>query len=262
VIYPGNVVQPVWDDEAKTYHDPHTGVALPTWKEAMSTLDDELDADPDREAEYVIRFGSQIKPVGVLAGTPEAEKLIGYLSKYITKSVDEVHAPATPAAEAHQRRLWEELRYTPCSTRCANWLRHGIQPDKARPKMRAGHCKAKVHQLDTLGIGGRRVLVSRDWTGKTLADHRYDQGAWVRRVLRLGLNDDQEPSDDQAATVDAARRGEAPAPVSWQLARPDDPGVAPIGRRLLRLIATRIEHRAAIRRAQAANVSAAGEEVA
>jgi hypothetical protein len=36
--------------------------------------------------------------------------------------------------------------------------------------MRAGHCKGKVHQLDTLAIGGRRVLVSRDWSGKTLTN--------------------------------------------------------------------------------------------
>jgi hypothetical protein len=41
--------------------------------------------------------------------------------------------------------------------------------------MRAGFCRGKVHQLDTLGLGGRRVLVSRLWSGKTLADHRYDQ---------------------------------------------------------------------------------------
>jgi hypothetical protein len=262
VVYPGNAAQPVWDEQAKTYRDPTTGAKLPTWKEAMSTLDDELDADPDRGPEYVIRFGAQHKTEGVLAGTPDAERLIGYLSKYITKSVDEVHAADTPAAQAHQRRLWDELRYTPRSPRCANWLRHGIQPDKARPKLRAGHCKAKVHQLDTLGIGGRRVLVSRDWTGKTLADHRYDQRAWVRRVLQLGLNDDQDVNDAQAATVDAARRGELPAPVAWQMVRPDEPGVAPIGRRLLRMIATRIEQRAAIRRAQALDVSATNGEAA
>ena len=160
------------------------------------------------------------------------------------------HTPDTATAQAHQRRLWDELRLTPCSKRCPNWLRHGIQPHKAKAKARAGHCKAKVHQLDTLGLGGRRVLVSRDWTGKTLADHRYDQLAWVKQVLRCGLAG--LDLHDQAVTdqVEAARQGRAPDPVVWELARPDDPDVAHINKRLLRAIATRIQRREALHRAQ------------
>jgi hypothetical protein len=103
------------------------------------------------------------------------------------------------------------------------------------------------------------VLVSRDWTGKTLADHRYDQVAWVRRILRLGLNDDEE---DRAATVGAARRGKAPEPVRWELARPDDADVPKLAARLLRLVSTRIQHRAVLAAARAADppghVSATG----
>src|SRR5690242_3683130 len=83
--------------------------------------------------------------------------------------------------------------------------------------MRAGHCKAKVHQADTLGIGGRRILVSRNWSGKTLADHRYDQAAWVRRVLSIGIGHTAEHTEDQAANVPA---GLAPAPIEWELAHP------------------------------------------
>ncbi len=64
-----------------------------------------------------------------------------------------------------------------------------------------------MHQLDTLGIGGRRVLVSRNWSGKTLADHRYDQAAWVRQVLAVGLGHANPPSDDQAEPVDTAGDG-------------------------------------------------------
>jgi hypothetical protein len=109
----------------------------------MAQLDDELDEDPDRQPEHVIRFCPQVKPEGVLGGGSEAERLIGYLSKYLNKSVADVHACNTMAAEAHQRRLWEELRITPCSPKCANWLRHGIQPKGARAKMRAGHCKGQ-----------------------------------------------------------------------------------------------------------------------
>jgi hypothetical protein len=151
----------------------------------------------------------------------------------------------------HQRRLWDELRVTPCSPRCANLVRHGIQPLHARAKLRAGHCTAKVHQAETPGIGGRRALVSRQWSGKTLADHRYDQAAWVRKTLALGLGQD-EISDDQVAKVDAARQGGSPAPIAWELARPGDADVPDINRRLL--------HRAALAAARAAhppgNVSA------
>jgi hypothetical protein len=221
----------------------------------MAQLDDELDADPDREAEYVIRFGPQVKPEGVIGGSDEAERLVGYLSKYLTKSVADVHACDTPSAQAHQRRLWEELKVTPCSPKCANWLRYGVQPKNARAKMRAGHCKAKVHQLDTLAIGGRRVLVSRDWSGKTLGDHRYDQFAWIRKLLQLQPKDGDE---DQAANVDAARAREAPDPIRWTVARPTDPGVPDLSRRLLRMISTRIQQRAAVQAAQAAAAEAEG----
>jgi hypothetical protein len=168
VVYDDHDVQPVWDSRQGGFVDPTTRQPLPTWAEGMAQLDDGLDADPDREPEHVIRFGQQVKPEGVLGGGSEAERLIGYLSKYLTKSVADVHACNTVAAEAHLRRLWEELLHTPCSPKCSNWLRYGVQPKGARAKMRAGHCKGKVHQLDTLAIGGRRVLVSRDWSGKTL----------------------------------------------------------------------------------------------
>jgi hypothetical protein len=75
---------------------------------------------------------------------------------------------------------------------------------------RAGHCKGKVHQHDTLAIGGRRVLVSRDWSGKSLADHRYDQLAWVRKLLKLDGNGDEDQALDDE-TVQAAREQAAAA---------------------------------------------------
>jgi hypothetical protein len=264
VLYPDHAAQPVWQpdggpDRTGTYVDPDTGVPLPTWAEALDQLDDELDADPDRGPEYVVRFGRQLDAQGVLAGTPEADKLIGYATKYITKSVSECHTIDTGAQAEHQRRLWAGLRITPCSERCPNWLRYGIQPANVRAGLRAGYCKAKVHQLDTLGIGGRRVLVSRNWSGKTLADHRYDQAAWVRQVLAAGLGHTNPPGDVQAEPVDAAGM------VAWERAGPHDPGVDDLPRRLLRAIATRIHHRAAIAAARAADppggISATGTDV-
>ncbi len=249
VYYPDHAAQPTWDEDARTYLDPTTGAPLPTWDEAMDALDERLDTNPDTQPEHVIRFGPQVDVKGVLVGTAQADRLIWYLSKYLTKSVAECHPPDTATAEAHQGRLWEELRFTPCSPRCANWLRYGVQPQHARARLHAGRCKARVHQLDTLGIGGRRVLVSRQWSGKTLADHRYDQAAWVRKTLAVGLG--HTDADDQAVTIDAARAGEAPAPIAWERARPDDPDVPDLHRRLLRAVSTRIQHRAAIAAARA-----------
>jgi hypothetical protein len=242
VRYPEHAPQPVWDDERNTFVDPATSLPLPTWDEALDTLD----AEPDAEPEHVVRFGEQVDIQGVLGETDECAKMIGYLTKYLTKSVAECHTVSTPAAIEHQRRLWDELRFTPCSDRCANWLRYGVQPDKARPKMLAGRCKAKVHQLDTLGIGGRRVLVSRNWSGKTLADHKWDQVAWVRKVLAVNLDEDQ-------AQVDAPK-------AEWSRVLPGEPGLDDMPRRLLRAISTRMQHKAALAAARAAdpppNVSA------
>jgi hypothetical protein len=227
VVYREDDDQPMWNltagpTGAGGYVDPGTGLPLPTWVEAMDALDDALDADPDREPEHVVQFGVQVDARGVLGGTAQADKLIGYTTKYLTKSVAECHKPETPAAVEHQRRLWEQLRITPCSPRCANWLRYGIQPKGARAKMRAGRCKGKVHQLDTLGIGGRRVLVSRGWSGKTLADHRWDQAAWVRKVLAIELGPPTratKPTTNRSPPPEPARHptrsdGNAPDPTT------------------------------------------------
>jgi hypothetical protein len=266
VRYPMHAPQPVWDDKRGTYLDPDTRTPLRTWDQALDDLDEELDADPNRGPEHVVGFGPQLDIQGVLGGTPQADKMIGYLTKYLTKSVSDCHRITGPAAEAHQRRLWEELRVTPCSPRCANCLRYGIVPVGARAKMATGYCRAKVHQLDTLGIGGRRVLVSRQWSGKTLRDHRHDQRAWVRNLLAQARGIEDDIDERTAQEIAFAREGGYPAPIAWELARPNDPDVPDLARRLLQAVSTRIRHRAVIAAARAAdppsNVSATGEAVA
>jgi hypothetical protein len=248
VVYDDQDPMPVWDKDSKSYVDPTSGVPLPTWDEAL----DQVGVDPDELPEHVVTFGRQADIKGVLGGTQEADKLIGYLTKYITKSVADCHSVETAGAEAHQRRMWEQLRYTPCSPRCANWLRYGIQPDHPRPKLRPGQCKGKAHQPDTLGIGGRRVLVSRNWSGKSLADHRWDQASWVRRLLSVALGHAVPAGMTEAQAVNAARDAELPAPVAWERALPGDPDLDDLPRRLMRSISTRIQHRAAIAAARAA----------
>jgi hypothetical protein len=54
-----------------------------------------------------------------------------------------------------------------------------------------GHCKHKADDRDHLGLGGRRVLVSRRWSGKTLAGHKADRAAVVRAALEeAGIDPD------------------------------------------------------------------------
>jgi hypothetical protein len=238
VVYPQDAPAPVWDEARGGYTDPTTGEALPTWAEAIDALDEQLEADPTRGPEHVVRFGAQRDLQGVIAGTQRSEKLIGYLCKYLTKSVAECEPPASEAAAEHHQRLYTELVYTPCSPRCPNWLRYGIQPDRARAEQRAGRCAARVHQMDSLGVKGRRVLVSRDWSGKTLADHRWDQAAWRRQLIRVtpGIEDDLD--EEMWARIEAARNGGAPAPIAWELGRRGDPDIPDLARRLLRMIAT------------------------
>ena len=89
------------------------------------------------------------------------------------------------------------------------------------------------------------MLVSRKWSGKTLADHRGDRQAWLTEMLGL-------------PATDAAR-------YRWEQVQPDDEDYMPPGRRLLHSVADRLQWENALtearRRAQealAAEVSATG----
>jgi hypothetical protein len=139
----------------------------------------------------------------------------------------------------------EALRWEPCSPPCPNWLRYGIQPKKPRASMRPGCCRAKAHKPTHLGYGGRRVLVSRKWTAKDLADHRDDRKAHVLAVL--GRDTDGQP--DSSATANDTTTDGAGA-VLWELAKQTDPDVPPLSRRLLRSIAHATRWRAEYRTAR------------
>ncbi|WFE45696.1 replication initiator [Verrucosispora sp. WMMD1129] len=223
---------PVWDGDHGCWVDPDSGEELPPWADAL----DDIDTDPDAEPAHVVRFGTQVHAEGVTPGTVHADRTIGYITKYITKSAADCHKAETDRQRDHLDRLWHELRITPCNERCANWLLYGIQPKKAHGRLQPGRCKGKVHQRATLGIGGRRILVSRDWSGKTLADHRADARAWVRNLLGVTTG---------AADADPVEQ-DAPPAYAWELARPDDPDVAPLQHRLLRALSQRAQWKAAL----------------
>jgi replication initiator protein RepSA len=182
VLYEGDEL-PVWDEHGCTYVDPYTGEVLSSWDQALDAI------GPHDDPLHVARFGPKFHAEGVLAGSKDAARCIGYLTKYLTKQVADCHQADTDAQRAHADRLAEALRFEPCSPTCANWLRYGIQPKNARPGLRPGACGGKAHRPEHIGYAGRRVLTSRKWSGKTLADHRADRKAWLVETLGLEAPD-------------------------------------------------------------------------
>ncbi|GAA3747033.1 hypothetical protein HDA32_001460 [Spinactinospora alkalitolerans] len=247
---------PVWDEDAGTYLDPVTGELLPTWDEALDALDDDLDAEPM----HVVRFGPQVDAKGVLAGSADADRCVRYLAKYLTKDIAECHTIESDAQERHVDRLVQALRFEPCSPRCANWLRYGIQPQDAKAGLRPGYCRSKAHKREHLGYAGRRVLVSRKWSGKTLADHKADRLAWV--LDALGVDPTADPDDDTGQPGSPVRLSVASNDVAWELARPTDPDVPPREHRLLRAVGESLKRRAQLDAARQTDLSATGERAA
>jgi hypothetical protein len=215
---------PVWHEAAGRYLDPGTGEFLPTWDDALDAITD------DDQPLHVARFGAKFDAQGVLAGSKDSTRCIGYLTKYLTKQLGDCHQPHTDSQREHMERLADALRYEPCSPTCANWLRYGIQPKNPRPGLVPGQCKGKAHRYDHLGHAGRRVLVSRKWSGKTLADHRGDRQAWLTEMLGLPATD--------------------PATYRWEQVEPDDDDYLPPGRRLLHSVADRLRWQNALTEAR------------
>ena len=197
---------PEWDPVEGCYRDPDTGFPLQKWEEAIAELD-----HPDARPAHVVRFGTQVDIKGIIAPSEDANRAIRYLTKYLTKSVAETHADPEapdPAYEAHVDRLHAEVQYLPCSEGCANWLRFGIQPKDPAPGLTPGMCPGKAHDRENLGLGGRRVQVSRSWSGKTLAEHRADRAEVVRQVLAESGIDapDRDRWSAEVLTDDGRRR--------------------------------------------------------
>ncbi|WP_063057655.1 replication initiator [Nocardia sienata] len=179
-VYPGDVL-PVWDPSKLTFVDPDTGAALLGFDDAQDLLEDVDDLAPA----HVVRFGQQMDRADIRGLVPgrKADRAVGYVTKYLTKSIAEVLDTDSERTRRHYARLHAELQHTPCSKRCPVWLRYGIVPVGANEKTIPGRCKGKAHRRDTLGLPGRRVLVSRQWSNKTLPDHRADRAEFVRQLL-------------------------------------------------------------------------------
>jgi hypothetical protein len=91
--------------------------------------------------------------------------------------------------------------------------------------MTPGRCKGKAHQPEHLGIAGRRVLVSRRWSNKTLDDHRAERGEFVRQLLeQAGIQPAHGPQD---------------GPYVWERTGPADPDIPPRPVLLMQAVAER-----------------------
>ncbi|MFC8503813.1 replication initiator [Pedococcus sp. NPDC057267] len=219
---------PLWTGEEAGYVDPHTGEPLPSWEQALDQLDTQGD---DGTPFHTMGWGTQVDIKGLIGGTPDSDRAVRYLCKYLTKSIAETYA-TTPDSldhadqqardraaryEAHIDHLHDHTRVLPCSPACANWLRYGIQPKNPTPGLHPGHCAAKAHDRECLGVGGRRALVSRHWTGKTLSEHKADRATVVRQVLQdAGI----EPPDADRLAADVLHDDGKPRFV-WEDTRPD-----------------------------------------
>ena len=241
---------PVWD--GTDYVDPDTGAVLPTWAQAL----DALSADPEARPAHVMRFGTQLDMAGLVAPSPDADRAVRYLAKYLTKAVADTHADtAGPGYTDHVDRLHAQLRWLPCSPRCANWLYYGIQPAHSGPGLQPGRCPGKAHDRDHLGLGGRRVLVSRRWSGKTLRRHRADRADVVREALHEAgvLAPDIERMAADVTSADGQPR------YVWTDTRPDPHTYATV---LLAAIAERQAWRAQYEAAKSARTGAVDSDSA
>jgi hypothetical protein len=224
IVYGGDR-KPLWEPDSRSFVDPDTREPLTAWDDAVEAVD---------EPSHVVTFGEQVHSKGILGGTEEAGRHIGYLTKYLTKSTGEVVDADTAAQRDHHDRLHAELAVTPCSPRCAVWLLYGVQPKGAGRKTTPGHCKGRAHRRTTLGLPGRRVLVSRKWSGKTVADHKADRLAYVTSMLAdAGI---EKPRPDPERFV-------------WRKVEPGDTHVPPRDQLVMRAISERITWKAEYERA-------------
>ncbi|MGH3787425.1 MAG: replication initiator, partial [Pseudonocardiaceae bacterium] len=96
--------------------------------------------------------------------------------------------------------------------------------------------QGKAHTAKHLGIGGRRVQVSRKWSGKTLDQHRAKRAAFVRELLT-------------AAGIEPRIR-ENNSNIVWERTAPGGPDVPPRAHLLLQSISERQRWDAEMRAAQ------------
>ena len=107
--------------------------SCPTWDDALDAIGD------SDEPLHVARFGERFDAQGVLAGSKDAARCIGYLTKYLTKQVADCHQAAHryPAGACRAAGRGTAVRAVLAAVRQLAPLRHPAQKRPARPASRA-----------------------------------------------------------------------------------------------------------------------------
>ena len=105
------------------------GRSCPTWDEALDGI------GPYDLPWHVARFGDRFDAQGVLAGSPDAARCIGYLTKYLTKQVGGCHQADTDPQSRPRRPAGRgaALAAVLAAVRELAPLRHPAQERPARP---------------------------------------------------------------------------------------------------------------------------------
>jgi len=70
-------------------------------------------------------------------------------------------------------------------------LRYGVTPEDAGPGLVPGMYAPPAYDRENLGLGGQRVLVSRQWASKTLTKHGADRREVVAQLLATAASKPQ-----------------------------------------------------------------------
>ena len=209
---------PVWDEATGGYLDPATGEVLPTWDQALDAIGDRGRAVARGPVRGPVRRPGR-------AGRIQGRRPVHRLPDQVPHQAGRRLPPGR-----HRRRSAPTPRGWPrrCGTsRARRGARTGSatasSPRTPGPAWSPAACKGKAHDADHLGYAGRRVLVSRKWSGKTLADHRADRKEWLLETLGISATD--------------------PARYAWEPVAPADPDHMDHARRMLHAVADRRDGR-------------------
>ena len=209
--------RPVWDEHGCTYVDPCTGEILPTWDQALDSIGDQ------DEPVHVARFGDRFDAQGVLSGSKDAARCIGYLTKYLTKQVADCHETQTDAEREHAERLAEALRYRAvlAPVRQLAPLRHPAQKRPARPdprRLQGQGARSPAPRLRRAPRPDLPQMVGQDpgrppRRPEELADRHARCFGNRPSPVRLGAGHPRRPRPHGARAAAAARR-RGPRPVA------------------------------------------------
>ena len=180
VKYDGDEL-PVWDEAIGGYLDPATGEVLPTWDQALDAI------GAEDEPWHVARFGDRFDAQGVLAGSKDAARCIGYLTKYLTKQVGDCHQADTDAAARPRGAAGRGAAVSAvlAAVRELAALRHPAQERPARPgprpRARARPTTPITSATPGAGCWSRASGPARRWP-TTAPTART--GCWRRSVFR------------------------------------------------------------------------------